>query len=171
MAVAKYLGNSLDIVGAIRPVDLQDGANNGDWVSLKNCDRVIVVVHSAIGTAGDDPTLTLNQATDNAGTSSKVLTKIDTVYTKQAATSLLSTGAWTKETQTIASTYTEATSAEEEALWAVEIRAEDLDVDGGFDHLQAAVADVGSNAQLGAIYYILCGLKYPAAPESVISPL
>jgi hypothetical protein len=163
--LAKYLG------GVIDPVDLQTGANDGDWVSLKNWDRCIILVHSMIGTASDDPTLTVEQATTNAGGSSKNLAVVDTVYTKQAGTNLLSTGTWTKVTQTAAATYTEATSAEQEALWAVEINTQDLDVDGGFDHIRARVADIGSNAQLGAFYYILCGPKYPSSPESVISPL
>jgi len=168
--LAKYLGGVLDIVGAFRPVDLSAGASNGDWVSLKNWRGCIILFHSAIGTAGDDPTITAQQATDNAGAGAKALT-FDTIYRKQAATNLLSTGVWTKTTQAAANTYTNDTSAEEEALWAVEIDAEDLDVDGGFDHIRVTVADVGANAQLGAAYYILVGPKYPNAPENVVSPL
>lgn len=172
--LAKYLGGVIDIVPAFRPIDLQGASGQhvtGDFVSLKDWGRCICLFHSAIGTAADDPTVTLRQATDNADSGGKALTVIDTVYTKQAATSLLAVGVWTKVTQTAAATYTDADGAEQEALWAIEVRAEDLDVDGGFDHIRMTVADVGGNAQLGAGYYILCDPKHPAAPASVLSPL
>ena len=159
------------IVPAIRPVDLQGGANNGDFVSLKNYAHCAVVFHSAVGTGGDDPTINLNQATDVSGTSSKSLSVIDTIYVKQAATSLASTGQWSKVTQSAAATYTEATSAEQEALWVVEFDADELDVDNGFDCVQLTVADIGSNAQLGAAYYILTQPRFPAAPENMLSAI
>ena len=159
------------IVPAIRPVDLQDGANNGAFVSLKNYAHCAVVFHSAVGTGGDDPTINLNQATDVSGTSSKSLSVIDTIYVKQAATSLASTGQWSKVTQSAAATYTEATSAEQEALWVVEFDADELDVDNGFDCVQLTVADIGSNAQLGAAYYILTQPRLPAAPENMLSAI
>ena len=174
MGVARYLGGVLDIVPAFGPVDLQDASGQhvtGDFVSLKNWGRVVVLFHSMLGTGAQDPTVTFRQAKDNADGSGKALSVVDTIYRKQAATSLLAVGQWTKTTQSAAATYTEGTSAEEEALWAIEIRAEDLDVDGGFDHIRMTVADVGGNAQLGAGYYILCDPKHPAAPESVLSPL
>lgn len=174
MGLAKYLGGVIDIVPAFRPIDLQGATGQhitGDFVSLKNWGRCIILFHSAIGTAGDDPTITLRQAKDNADGSGKALSIIDSIYTKQAATDLLSTGAWTLVTQAAGATYTEGTSAEQEALWAVEVRAEELDVDNGFDYLRVTVADVGVNAQLGAAYYILCDPKYPNKPANVISPL
>lgn len=175
MAVAKFLGAVLDIVPAFRPIDLQDASGQhitGDFVSLANHQAVIVLFHSAIGNSGQDPTVTFRQAKDNADGSGKALTAVDTIYTKQAATSLLSTGVWTKVTQTIASTYTDADAGEQEALWAIEIRADDLDVDNGFTHVRVTVADVGGNAQLGAAYYLLVGPKYPTAPASVLpSPI
>ena len=159
------------IVPAIRPVDLQDGANNGDFVSLKNYAHCAVVFHSAVGTGGDDPTINLNQATDVSGTSSKSLSVIDTIYVKQAATSLASTGQSSKVTQSAAATYTAATRAEQEALWVVEFDADELDVDNGFDCVQLTVADIGSNAQLGAAYYILTQPRFPAAPENMLSAI
>lgn len=168
------LGSVIDIVGAFRPVDLQTaGGQSGDWVNLKNSDGVLVVFHSAIGTAGDDPTLNINQATDNAGAGSKDLSIPTTnrTYKKQAATNLLSTGQWSDADSDIsAGNWTNTDSAEQEALVTVWIDASDLDVDGGFDHIQATVADVGGNAQLGACYYILLP-KYPNSPNNVVSPL
>lgn len=168
------LGHLIDIVGAFRPVDLSAAANNGDWVSMKNYDGILVVFHSAIGTAGDDPVLNIDQAKDNGGASSKDLSvsgSAKKVFKKQAATDLLSTGVWSLADSDIASgNWTNADSAEQEALVAVWVDASDLDVDGGFDFIRATVADVGNNAQLGACYYI--GLvKQPNDPRNVLSPL
>lgn len=172
--LAKYLGGVIDIVPAFRPIDLSGATGQhitGDFVSLKNWGRCICLFHSAIGTAGEDPTVTLRQAKDNVDGSGKALSIIDTVYRKQAATDLLSTGVWTKTTQTAVATFIDTDAAEQEALWAIEVRAEDLDVDGGFDFLRMTVADVGAGAQLGAGYYILCDPRNPVRPESVLSPL
>lgn len=173
MPVKNPLGSVIDIVPAIRPVDLSTAANSGDWVSLKNAEGVLVVFHGAIGTAGDDPTVNINQAVDNSGTSSKDLSIPTTnrTYKKQAATALTSTGVWTDADGDISSgNWTNADAAEQEALVAIWIDASDLDVDSGFDHIQVTVADVGNNAQLGAAYYILAP-KYPNRPDNVISPL
>lgn len=167
------LGDVIDIVPAIRPVDLSGQANNGDWVSLKNAQGVLVVFHSAIGTGGDDPTLNIDQAQDNTGTGSKDLSIPTTnrTYKKQAATNLLSTGVWEDADGDISSgNWTHGDAAEQEALVAVWIDASDLDVDNGFDHIRCTVADVGANAQLGAAYYILVP-KYPNRPDQVLSPL
>lgn len=168
--LAKVLGGAIDLVEGWVPVDLSAGANTGDWVSLRDWERVLVVFFSAVGTAGQDPTLTIQQAQDNAGTGAKALT-FDTIYRKQAATSLAAVGTWTKTTQTAANTYTEGTSAEQDLIWVVEIQASDLDVDNGFDFVRATVADVGAAAQLGYLLYILAGPKHAHAPENVLSPL
>lgn len=175
MAVTKahYLGGIIDIVMAFRPIDMQDATGEhvtGDWVSLKNWDRVLCVLMGGVGTAGQDPVLTIDQATTNAGGSAKALT-FDTIYRKQAATDLLSTGIWALTTQTAAGTYTNTDAAEQVKIHVVEIKATDLDVDGGFDHIRMTVPDVGAAAQLGAGLYILCGPRYANAPANVLSPL
>ena len=156
------------IVAGFGPVDMQSGANAGDWVSLKNYRKVAIVLFKGVGTAGDDPTLTLQQATAVAGTGAKDLT-FTTIYKKQGTLSAI--GQWTKVTQTAATSYTDATSAEAAAIWVVEVNAEDLDVANGFDCVQASVADVGSNAQLGALLYLLSDPSAAAAPASMPSAI
>lgn len=173
MPTSNPLGSLIDIVVGFRPVDLQTGANTGDWISLKNASGVLVLFHSTIGTAGDDPTLNINQATSTAGAGSKDLSIPTTnrTYKKQAATDLTGTGTWSDADTDISSgNWTNTDSAEQEALVAVWIDASDLDVDNGFDCINATVADVGGNAQLGACYYILIP-TYPNAPNNVLSPL
>lgn len=152
------LAEQMQIVPAIMPVDLNDGANNGDWVSLKNFERCTVVVVASAGTAANDLTVTLNQATAVAGTGTKALSVIDSVATKQGA-ALSAIAAWTEVTQTAAATYTNGTNGEEQLLYAIDVLAEQLDVANGFDCLQCSIAQVGA-AKIGCALYLLWPTTY-----------
>lgn len=171
--MGKLFLESAQIVGAIRPVDLSAAANNGDWVSLANYKHAVVLFHSAIGTAGDDPTLTIKQAVDASGTSSKALNiNSAKAFKKQAATNLLAVGQWSSASADVtANAMTNDTSAEQEAMWVVEFDSDELDTDNGFFFIQASVADVGANAQLGACYYILTEPRYQAGPTGMPSAI
>jgi hypothetical protein len=157
----------MQIVAGVIPVDLQTAANDGDWVSLKNYNHLTVVFFKAIGTAGDDPTLTLEQATAVAGTGAKALT-FTTIHVKQGTQTGI--GTFTKVTQAAAATYTHTDAAENQAIWVVEFDAPDLDVENGFDCVRARVADVGGNAQLGCILYLLSEPRYSQAilPSAIV---
>ena len=148
----KHFLEKNQVVAAIIPVDLQSAANNGDWVSLKGYGRVAAILYMAAGTAGDDPVFTLRQATDVSGTGAKALnfTRIDSKVGTQTGI-----GQFTTTTQAAANTYTDAVSAEAQAIMVVDIKAEDLDIDNGFDCVQLQIPDVGSNAQLGCALYVL----------------
>jgi hypothetical protein len=149
------------------------GANTGDWVNLKDYFRCAVVLFKAVGTNGDDPTITLSQATDVNGTNSKALsfTRVDK---KQAASNLLAVGQFTTSTSTspathdtftpASGTWTNSDLAEQAAIVVIDIKAEDLDVANGFCCIQASIADVGLNAQLGALLYILHAPRYQESP-------
>lgn len=157
-----------NIVEGFKPVDLQTGANNGDYVSLKNYHSCAVVFMSAVGTAAQDPTLTLQQAQDVAGTGVKDL-NFTAIYRKQAATDLSSTGTWTRTTQTAANTFTNGTSAEEDLIWIVTFEDMELDADGGFDVLRATVADNMAAAQLGVLFYVLFNPRH--AQETLLTAI
>ena len=164
MGKASFVENN-QIVAAIIPIDLAAGANNGDWVSMKNHRHLTVIFYAAAGTAGDDPIFKLQQATAVAGTAAKDLL-FDTIYVKSGT--LTSVGTFTKVTQTAATTYTDATHAEIQKIYVVELDAEDLDVANGFDCVQLSVADVGAGgAQIGCGLYILSNPRY-APPVSAI---
>lgn len=156
--------DGLQICAGFDPVNMATAANSGDWVSLKDYESCLVVFYKGAGTAGDDPTLTLEQATAAAGTGAKAL-NFTRIYHKQGT--LTSVAQFTEVTQAAANTYTDATSAEIAAIWAVEVKADDLDVGGGFYFIRASVADIGANAQLGAVLYILGKPRYGDAPASL----
>ncbi len=162
------LGFQFDIIPAIIPVDLQTAANNGDWLNMKHCAGVCIIVFKAAGTAGDDPVISLEQATDVAGAGAKALSAIRRVYSKQGT--LTAVGAWTETTQAAAATFSaNDTSAESQGLYVFSVDAEMLDREGAFDCMRVKVADVGGNAQLGCALYIPYGLRYPSAPQSLPS--
>lgn len=154
-----FLQNATIEAGVV-PVDMSAAANNGDWVSLVNYHRCVVVLYKAAGTAGDDPVFTLKQATDAAGTGAKALA-FDVVNEKVGT--LASIAAWTRVAQSAAGTYTNAASAEAQALIVVEVRSNELDVLNGFTHIQVSVPDVGTNAQLGCAFYIMLDPRYTQA--------
>lgn len=152
------LAECCQIVPAIIPVDLSGGDNNGDWVSMKNYSHCTILFFAAAGTAGQDPIVKLQQATAVAGTSAKDLTFTD-IYVKANA-DLATVGQFTKVTQAAGTSYTDATHAEIQKLYAIEVEASELDSENGFDCIQVSVADVGGNAQIGCALYILSGSRY-----------
>jgi len=157
------LVENFGIVQAVTPVDFQTAANNGDYVSLKNYAHVTVIVHTSIGTAGDDPVVTLDQAKTVAGGSTKSLL-IDEIYHKTGATALSAVGTFTRVTQTAADGYDTATidGAENEQILIIEVDAAELDTTNDFDCMRVSIADVGGNAQLGSALYILSDPRHNA---------
>jgi hypothetical protein len=164
------LGNILDIVPGVVPVDLHGSAHSGDFVSLKGAQGLLVVFFKGIGTAAQDPVLELQQATVVAGTDAKDLNGFVDIFKKQGT--LSGVGTWTKVSQTADEDFTgDGTSAESEGLYVAWIPATLLDRANGFDCVQVNVKDVGANAQLGCVLYILCGLRYQRAPEDALSAI
>ncbi|HEY0984651.1 hypothetical protein [Schlesneria sp. T3-172] len=148
-----------DIVPAFVPVDLQTAANNGQWVSMRNIGRLLCVLYKAAGTAGDDPVFTLRQATSNTGANAKPLS-FTRVRTKIGA--IGATLQWSLVTQSAANTYSPV-SAASPALMAVDVTPTDLDLNNGFGFVQVQVPDTGTNAQLGAAFYIAYSVRFPQA--------
>lgn len=153
------------------PISMATGANTGDWVSMANYNRITFLFFKAVGTAGQDPTITLLQAKTNAGGSSKALniTRVD----KQQGTLLTAVDAWTTSTSASpatndtfsTNTWTNSDLAEQQAIVLIDIQGEQLDSDGGFYFVNASVADVGTNSQIGGMLYILGEPRYGGPPS------
>lgn len=148
------------------PVNLATAANAGDWVSLKHYGHVAIVFFKAAGAAGEDPTITVEQATAVAGTGNKAL-NFTTIHVKQGA-DLAAIGQFTKVTQSAGNTYTHTDAAEAQAIWVIEFDAADLDVANGYDCVQASVGDVGATAQVGALLYILSRPRFTPPPSAIV---
>lgn len=145
-------------------------AQTGDVVSLKNYRRCLVLFVKGIGTAGQDPTITLLQGTNVAFGTNKVL-NFTTIYEKADLTQISDVGQWTKITQSAANTYTDTTAAEKALVWAIDIKAEDLDTANNYDCIRASIGDVGTASQLGTVIYLLYDPVQMAAPESMPSAI
>ncbi len=148
---------NMGIESAIVPVDLSTAANAGDWVNLALYERCVVVLFKGAGTAGQDPVFTLEQAQDVAGTGAKAL-QFTAIYKKVGT--LTGVAQWTRVTQTAANTYTDDTSAEAQAIMAVEIAAEELDGANGFTCVRLSIPDVGAAAQIGCGLYLMFNPRY-----------
>lgn len=171
------LMESVQIVSAFPAgTDINTDAD-GDWVSLKNYDRCLIYFKKAAGTAGDDPSIKLQQATDVSGTSAKAL-NFNRIYHKIGATALTGAGTFTAVDLTTATDDLDLVSVNSsdlltdvgESQIVVEVKASDLDVDGGFDCLRLQIEgdDIG-NATLASADYILYNTRYPGTtPKSAI---
>lgn len=143
----------MQLASGFVPVDMSVGPNNSDWVDLKLYARVVIIFFKAAAASGtEDPTITVQQATDVTGTSKKAL-NIARSWTKTNA-DLTTIGQFTAGVPST-DTLTVAGSAQSQAIWAIEVLASDLDKINGFCCVQANVADVGSVAQLGCMLFLL----------------
>jgi|ERR1051326_6287447 hypothetical protein len=149
------------------PVVDTNGGKTGDWVSLQNYKRCVIIFAAGAGTG--DSVVTLAQAKDAAGTGSKALT-FTTFYSKAATTDLTATANWTKTTQTAAATATIASWAAKSKLCAIEVHAEELDFANQFYFLNAAISGA-SAATLGYVLYLMGEARYPCAPESMLTAI
>jgi hypothetical protein len=125
---------------------------------MKGYGRCAIIFIKAAGTAGDDPTISFKQATAVAGTNSKALALIP-IDKKQAATDLTAVGTYTKSTSASPASTTPSRptpgptpiSPSRPRSSSIDIKAEDLDIDNGFDCISITIADVGTNGQLGCV--------------------
>lgn len=164
----------MQIASVSLPIDLQGSSGShitGDWINVSFGHRFAILVHKNIGTNGDDPTLTILQATDAAGAGSKSLT-FTTIFRKESAVagglkSAAAAGQWTRTTQAAANTYTHTDAAESELMWVVEFNTAMLDVDNGFKFVNATIADTGTNAQLGAVLLFVGDMRDASSPATM----
>jgi hypothetical protein len=166
----KLLAEEVQVVPAFNPVNLATAANTGDWISMKFFRHLTILYMQGPGTAAEPATITVSQATAVAGTGSKGLATIASYYIKKAVTDLTGTGAFTKVTQTAASTVVLGVGAEGDkaTLVLIEINAEDLDVEGGFDCVQASVGDVGTGPTIGCLFYLLSDARVQPPLSAIV---
>ena len=163
------LGRLLDISVGIAPLDLQT-ARTGKRVTLKRSQSVMVVCHKGIGTAADDPTLTLKEHSAYTSGTSQNLATITQYYVKTATTpGLVGTETWSKVTQAAAATIADpggaGTSAESEQI--VVFHVDGTELSDGFTHISVDIGDVGTNAQLGGVLYFLTDLYAARKPANL----
>jgi len=151
------------IVPLIIPVDLDDGANASDWVSMKNYNHLSIIILAGIGTNGSDLVITLDQATTVAGAGTKTLNMTE-IHHKVGATALNAVSLFTRVTQTAANGYDTdgIDDAENESMYIIEVDRDELDGDNDFDCLQLNIAKAGAT-KLGGAIAVLSEPRYNGA--------
>lgn len=153
MASNYGLGPDYDISIGVNNADTQT-AQTGKRINMANVKSVDIVFIKGAGTAEDDPTVTLQSHTLAA---SGVSTDLPVIaeYFRKSETTLDGDEVWTKVTQTAAATVVGgATSAEEEQLIVINVRADQMPVADNW--LSLNIADTGvAGAQLGTVLYII----------------
>ena len=154
--VAKVVYGS-PIIGAL-------ATTNGDcdYVSLKNYERITIILAVDNATTVTGGAITLKQATDVAGTSEKALS-----FSKMWANTDTGAGDTLTETAVTSDTFTTNTTDNKNLLYVIEVKAEDLDRANGFDCVRVDSL-LMANA-VGAVLYVLHGTRYksPAAVAAI----
>lgn len=150
-----------DVVSAFAPVNLATAANPGAWFSLRDYHRAAVVLIRAgsAGNAADVSTITLSQATSNAGAGSKSLNITRRRYKTDMTT--IAGDTWTIDDVTVAvNTYTSPAGKGDKVTAAVmDFEAQLLDDANSFHWVQASV-DQAAHACIGWCFLLLYGSRH-----------
>ena len=134
-----------------------------DYVSMKAHQKLTVIIVSTNATTVTDSAITLKQATDVAGTSEKALafSKRWTCADCAAADTLV-------ETAVNSNTFTTQAVNSKISIDIIEIDAEKLDADNGFDCVRVGTGD--ATAATLTVIYLLHGPRYaPTLDRSTIT--
>ncbi len=131
-----------------------------DYVSLKNFERCAVIILQKNATTVTGSAITLKQATAVAGTSEKALS-ISKAYRN------IDTGAGDglSEFAVTSDTFTTQAVNSKNAMYVIEVKAEDLDVNNGFDCIRAGTGD--ATAATITVLYALFGAKFPTTTAAI----
>lgn len=144
-------------VPAAVPIDTTGAAVAGDFVSMKQHKRLMVVIMQGAW-AGGTPAVTLKQASDAAGTGEKALSFTEYWQGTALTDSILARTAVSSDTFNLAATANLFT--------VIEIHRNDLDMDNGFTHVRVGIASPGANADLVAVLYILGDPDFAGGPAN-----
>lgn len=131
-----------------------------DYVSLKNYNHLTILISADNATTVTGSAITVKQATAVAGTGEKALSfakawrNIDT-----AAADTLAEFAVTSDT------FTTDTTDNKNLMYVIEIDADDLDLDNGFDCVRAGTAN--ATATVLSVVYLLSGPRYAGSVDDL----
>ena len=114
--------------------DRDGAAIEGDWVSLRDYNECTILIQA--GALGADIVWQIEQATTNTGTSKK---------------------------DVVGKTVSHINGTDEGVLKTLQVRGEELDVDGGFDFIRLQAPDPGTAATFAAATYILTNARFAQA--------
>lgn len=126
------------------------------YASLKNYRKATIVIDVLNATTVTGGTVTLKQATAVAGTGEKAL-----AFTRMLANIDVAASQTLVETTVAANTFITDTTNSKRLRYVIEVDADTLDTDNGFDCFRVDVT--GMSGATGTVGYILWGARYSGA--------
>lgn len=134
------------------PAALTSTAGDGDYVSLKNFSHLTIVISVLNGNTVTGGAITLIQATEVAGSTTKALG-----FSKAWRNIDCAAGDTLSEFTVSSDTFTTDTTNGKQLMYVIEIEATDLDINNDYDCVRVDSASM-ANA-VGSVLYILHGAK------------
>lgn len=131
-----------------------------DYVSLKNYERVAVLIQVKNATTVTGSAITLKQATSVAAGGEKPL-----AFKRMYANLDTGAGDVLTETAVTSDTFTTDSTNSKNLMYVIEVKAEDLDVNGGFDCIRAGTGD--ATAATVSVTYLMFGAKLPTSAAAI----
>lgn len=150
------VGRLIDVLKPVMgcaPAALTGAAGDGDYVSMKGYSKLTVLISILNGSTVTGGAVTLKQAKAVAGTSEKALS-----FSKMYSNIDCAAADALAETAVVSDTFTSDTTNAKQLMYAIEVDAESLDQDNGFDCVRVDVASM-ANA-VGSVTYLLWGARY-----------
>jgi hypothetical protein len=146
----EFFAESKGLKQAILPVDLNTAVNNGARISLKDGDRLAIVIQLGASLASDVVVSLQQHNAATAGTSKDL--EIDNPFFQKAGAATSFTKV--QPTAKAASFTLTPTFSTDSGVVVFEVLAEDLDVNGNFNHVSVHIADSNA-AKLGSAVYVV----------------
>lgn len=146
------------------PAALASTAGDGDFVSMKNYRRLTIVINILNGSTVTGTAVTLIQATEVAGSTTKALG-----FARMWANIDTGAGDTLTETAVTNNTFTTNTTNSKSLMYVIEINADDLDVDNGYDCVRVDAASAANS--VGSVLYILSDPRYVNEGQSLPSAI
>lgn len=130
------------------------------YVSLKNHERACIVVLVKNATTVTGSAITLKQATSVGAGSEKALA-IPKAWRNIDLAAADALASFTP----VSDTFTTDSTNSKNLMYVMEVKAEDLDVNGGFDCIRAGTGD--ATAATVTVLYLLYGEKFPTTKTAL----
>ena len=158
MQLNAMLSEQVKVVEGLIPT--VPSSSTPDYVSLKNYERCMILIIQKNATTVTGSAITVKQATSVAGTSEKALS-----FSKAYQNVDTGTADVLSEFAVSSNTFTTQAVDSKNAMYVIEIKAEDLDVNNGFDCIRVGTANATA-ATIG-VYYFLYGAKFPTTTSAI----
>lgn len=148
------------IVTGLAPI--APSSSTPDYVSLKNYERLTVIISVDNGATVTGSAITLKQATDVAAAGEKAL-----AFTKMWANTDTAAADALTETTVTSNTFTTDATNDKNLMYVIEVNPDSLDVAGGFDCVRAGTGN-SVNAVVSVVYVLWPARYMKATPPSAI---